>query len=493
MKTIHLLLLTLTSLMTAAFGATLKPGDAVPLEALRDCTFLQGEAPEAWEPGKLYLIECWFTTCGPCVAVMPHLQELHAKLKDKGLGVTAVSIYDVHPERVKAFMNDRPGLMTYPVAYAEENGSFIKDWVMPMGVNSAPQSILVRDGKLLCRTDPRQLNEEGLSKLMKGGAASIEIVKKLEEGVEEKTQPTSQEEEINEKLALVGTFFESLSKRADTLLEGKSIENLDEKRYLAAVDQILASRKDLSDDDRLALLFPKWITLLKQNNPVVAQEVLFQALRLSPATQPPLPLEILFLMPRVVAESAPGMDPAQKIREALWKTGRGFGANLLPGCEVSLTALKACEFIQGSAPATWEPGALYLIECWSTTCGPCIKAVPHVNELHTQFKDQGLRVIGVSLWEDKIEPVKEFVKKSSSQMAFPVAYAGEDSLFMKQWVEAAKIFFIPMSILVRDGRIIALSKPQELTKKIVGELLAGGERSAAAERTLRGNADAEEK
>src|SRR6478735_4808346 len=58
------------------------------------------------------------------------------------------------------------------------------------------------------------------------------------------------------------------------------------------------------------------------------------------------------------------------------------------GDPVTPDALGKAEWIQGSAPTAWEPGKLYLIECWATWCGPCVAAIPHVNELHRKYADK---------------------------------------------------------------------------------------------------------
>jgi len=53
---------------------------------------------------------------------------------------------------------------------------------------------------------------------------------------------------------------------------------------------------------------------------------------------------------------------------------------LVPGSEVSLSAVKAADWIQGEGPTAFEPGKVYVFECWATWCPPCIALIPHVNE-----------------------------------------------------------------------------------------------------------------
>jgi len=40
-------------------------------------------------------------------------------------------------------------------------------------------------------------------------------------------------------------------------------------------------------------------------------------------------------------------------------------------------------------------GKVVLLDFWATWCGPCLRAIPHTNELWQQYKDEGLMIIGV--------------------------------------------------------------------------------------------------
>jgi peroxiredoxin len=63
-------------------------------------------------------------------------------------------------------------------------------------------------------------------------------------------------------------------------------------------------------------------------------------------------------------------------------------------------ALATGEFVQGEPIKELEKGKAYLIEFWATWCGPCVKAIPHVNELHVKYADKGLVVIGIGVDDD---------------------------------------------------------------------------------------------
>lgn len=158
-------------------------------------------------------------------------------------------------------------------------------------------------------------------------------------------------------------------------------------------------------------------------------------------------------------------------------------ATLKPGDAVKSDAIGAATFIKGEAPKEWEQDKLYILECWATWCGPCIAAIPHVNGLYTEFKDKGLRVYGMNVWEDDKGKVEEFVKTKGDGMAYPVAYVGKGGVFENEWLKAAGVNGIPHAFVVKNGKLLFSSHPAGLTKEMIGDLLAGGDKEAAVVKT----------
>jgi thiol-disulfide isomerase/thioredoxin len=68
---------------------------------------------------NVYMVEFWATWCGPCKVSIPHLTELQAKYKDKG--VVLVSISDEPPTIVEPFVEERGEKMGYTIACDDEN------------------------------------------------------------------------------------------------------------------------------------------------------------------------------------------------------------------------------------------------------------------------------------------------------------------------------------------------------------------------------------
>src|SRR5258707_7964049 len=69
---------------------SLKVGDPAP--KLKADKWLQGSEVTEFAADKVYVVEFWATWCGPCIVMMPHMSEMQAEFKDKGvtfIGYTA--------------------------------------------------------------------------------------------------------------------------------------------------------------------------------------------------------------------------------------------------------------------------------------------------------------------------------------------------------------------------------------------------------------------
>lgn len=54
-------------------------------------------------------------------------------------------------------------------------------------------------------------------------------------------------------------------------------------------------------------------------------------------------------------------------------------------------------------------GNYVLMDMWASWCGPCKGEIPNLARLHNQYKDKGLTVIGLFVW-DKQENLKKAMK-----------------------------------------------------------------------------------
>ena len=184
----------------------------------------------------------------------------------------------------------------------------------------------------------------------------------------------------------------------------------------------------------------------------------------------PIPtIWVLGLLAAAVPASLPAAEPvtpAAARPAATLKAGDPAPA-YLPG-----------KWLQGDPVAAFDRDHVYLIEFWATWCGPCVAAIPHVNELHEKFKDKGLVVIGQNVWEDDAGKVEPFVKAMKGKLNYRVA-ADEGSAQGKgrvadAWLKAAGLTGIPATFLVdKNGTIAWIGHPMKLAASDIEQLLAG--------------------
>jgi thiol-disulfide isomerase/thioredoxin len=157
----------------------LQPGDAVRVEALTKAEFVKGEVPKEWKTDQVYVLECWATWCGPCVAAIPHVDALYDKYHGKGLNVIGVNVFEDGKDKVAKFVQKKGDGMSYPVAYTGRGGAFEEAWLKPAGVNGIPHAFVVKNGRLLFSIHPASLTDKMVEVLLAGGEAESALVKKL--------------------------------------------------------------------------------------------------------------------------------------------------------------------------------------------------------------------------------------------------------------------------------------------------------------------------
>ena len=138
--------------------------------------------------------------------------------------------------------------------------------------------------------------------------------------------------------------------------------------------------------------------------------------------------------------------------------------------------------LQGEAVKDFKKGEVYVFECWASWCGPCVAAIPHLDQLHKQMGKKGVTITGVNVWESErdaasAQRAKDFLKAQGAKMSYAVALGGK--AFIKDWLEAADVNGIPHAFVVAEGRIAWTGHPAQLTAEMLGDILTGTPLAAA--------------
>ena len=121
----------------------------------------------------------------------------------------------------------------------------------------------------------------------------------------------------------------------------------------------------------------------------------------------------------------------------------------------------------GDAVASWDTlkGKVVVLEFWATWCGPCIEAVPHLNELADEFKEKSVQFIAIT--DEKESVVQPFLKRKAMR-----AWVGLDtdrSMFKDYGVSG-----IPHTVVVGTNGVIAwVTHPTGLSAAMINNVLAG--------------------
>lgn len=98
-----------------------------------------------------------------------------------------------------------------------------------------------------------------------------------------------------------------------------------------------------------------------------------------------------------VDELSWGMGQQGDQQELVGRPAPALQGEALDGQPLSLDALK---------------GRVVVLDFWATWCGPCVAAIPHIQELSQKFKDKPVTVIGVNSDQPgSTERVKKFLEK----------------------------------------------------------------------------------
>ena len=147
MKSLFSMVVALSTLnVVGAAQAGPKVGDPSPKLSIK--SWIKGKAvdPTEGKPDEVFVVEFWATWCPPCRASIPHLSEMQAHFKSRG--VTFIGISNEDKKTVKKFLKKGfDAKMRYTVAIDAQNRTN-KDWMDAAGQKGIPTAFVVKGGKI---------------------------------------------------------------------------------------------------------------------------------------------------------------------------------------------------------------------------------------------------------------------------------------------------------------------------------------------------------
>src|SRR5690606_21392400 len=98
------------------------------------------------------------------------------------------------------------------------------------------------------------------------------------------------------------------------------------------------------------------------------------------------------------------------------------------------------------------------IDIWATWCGPCLKEIPAIKKLKSDYKGKNLEIISISIDEEKdFEKWKKMI--AEKQLKGIQLFADKD--WNSEFIKAYGIDAIPRFLLIdTDGKIINSDAPR---------------------------------
>ncbi|SHN21714.1 Thiol-disulfide isomerase or thioredoxin [Actinacidiphila paucisporea] len=142
----------------------LKPADRKPAPDLSGKTVAGGQDSLAAYKGKVVVINIWGSWCGPCRAEAPHLADVSAADKAKGVQFLGINTRDLTASNAAAFTK-RYGI-TYPNLYDPYGKLILRFPKGSLNPQSLPATLVIdRQGRVAARA-LKPLGQDDLNQLI---------------------------------------------------------------------------------------------------------------------------------------------------------------------------------------------------------------------------------------------------------------------------------------------------------------------------------------
>ncbi len=122
-------------------------------------------------------------------------------------------------------------------------------------------------------------------------------------------------------------------------------------------------------------------------------------------------------------------------------------------------------WFQGKGEIDLKEQTTTLVLFWETWCGYCRREMPKIQKIYTDYKDKGLKVIGLTKVNRSATPEKiiEFIKENA--ITYPIA---KEDGSMSQYF---KVRGIPAAALISNNKIVWRGNPARLPDQLLKKYL----------------------
>lgn len=222
-------------------GGTLRPGEPAP--TLSQAVWLKGEPAPEWRKGHVYVLDFWATWCGPCIASIPHLNDLQKQYKDKNVHVIGVAVWPRPGMKpTKSYVESRGDDMNYIIAEDVDN-KLARAFMEATNSQGIPTAMVIDgEGRLAWIGHPMAGMDSVVERVVAGTFNLNEEVERRQKEEEQQAKANVFIKQFQE--AQASENWDSLVEAADKLLE------IDSQRYgqagLAKYYVTLVEKKDIA-------------------------------------------------------------------------------------------------------------------------------------------------------------------------------------------------------------------------------------------------------
>lgn len=136
----------------------------------------------------------------------------------------------------------------------------------------------------------------------------------------------------------------------------------------------------------------------------------------------------------------------------------------------TLQELNITDYLQNKPVDTNYNSKFKVLEFWATWCKPCLQAVPHLNQLSREFKDEN--IVFLSFTYESPEQTRKTLERINFETVVVSDQTKTTHRNLK--IEVNGTMALPRTVLIDDAnRVVWFGSPQKLNRALLKKFLEG--------------------